>query len=75
MYWINENNPDMRGNCRSFFADSTSDVANLPTSTSLGVKQGDDNTSCQKVAKGSSCLVLGSSKYFVLNSDDTWVEL
>ena len=75
MYWINENNPDMRGNCRAFFADTTADVAKLPTSSALGVQQGDDKTSCQKVAKGSSCLVLGSSKYFVLNSDDTWVEL
>jgi hypothetical protein len=75
MYWIDANNPDMRGGCRSFNADTVADVANLPTSTSLGVKQGDDDTSCQKVAKGSSCLVLGSSQYFKLNSEDQWVEL
>lgn len=75
MYWINPNNPDMRGGCRSFYADTVSDIQNLPTSSKMGVQQGDDNISCQKVAKGSSCMVIGASKYYVLNSQDTWVEL
>lgn len=75
MYWINENNPDMRGNCKSFYADTVSDIANLPTSTRLGVQQGDDIVSCQKVGKGSSCMVINDSKYFLLNSNDVWKEL
>lgn len=75
MYWINPNNPDMRGNCRAFYADNVSDVSNLPTSSREGVKQGNDNISCQKVEKGSSCLVVGASKYYMLNSQDQWVEL
>ncbi len=75
MYWINHNNPDMRGDCRAFYADTPADIANLPTSSALGVQQGNDTISCQKVGKGSSCLVLGGSKYYILNSNDTWVEL
>lgn len=75
MYWINENNPDMRGNCKAFYADSVDDISKLPTSTRMGVQQGNDNVSCQKVAKGSSCLVLGGSKYYILNSQDVWTEL
>lgn len=75
MYWINENNPDIRGGCRAFYCDTTADVANLPTSTRMGVQQGDDVTSCQKVKKGSSCLVIGASKYYILNSQNSWVEL
>lgn len=75
MYWINENNPDMKGDCKAFYADNSSDVSNLPTSSTLGVQQGNDVISCQKVAKGSSCMVLGTSKYYILNSNDVWVEL
>ena len=75
MYWINENNPDMRGNCRAFYADTTADVNNLPTSSTLGVQQGDDIVSCQKIDKGSSCMVIGAAKYYVLNSEDVWIEM
>lgn len=75
MYWINENNPDMKGNCRAFYADTIADLTNLPTSSAMGVQQGNDIISCQKVEKGSSCMVLGSSKYYILNSQDVWTEL
>lgn len=75
MYWINGNNREMNSGCVSFYCDIESDVAQLPTSQRLGVQQGDDITSCQKVKKGSTCLVLGASKYFILNSNDVWVEL
>ncbi len=75
MYWINQNNPDMRGDCRAFYCDTEDDVKNLPTSTKLGVQQGNDVTSCQKVGKGSSCLVIGASKYYMLNSYDVWKEI
>lgn len=75
MYWINSNNNDMRDGCRAFTADTQADVKNLPTSSKEGVKQGDDITSCQKVQKGSTCMVLNPASYYVLNSSDTWVML
>lgn len=75
MYWINQNNPDMRDGCRAFYCDTEADVANLPTSTRMGVQQGDDVISCQKVQKGSSCLVIGSAKYYMLNSHDVWKDI
>lgn len=73
MYWINANNDDMRGGCRAFEADTTADIKNLPTSKKEGVKQGDDNISCQKVSKGSTCLVISPATYYKLNSQDEWV--
>ena len=72
MYWINPNNSDMAGGCRSFEADTTADVQNLPTSTREGVQQGDDIISCQKVQKGSTCLVISPATYYKLNSQDEW---
>jgi hypothetical protein len=75
MYWINPNNTDMRNGCRAFYCDTNADVFNLPTSKRKGVQQEDDVTSCQPVSKGSSCMVIGSAKYFVLNSQDIWVEM
>lgn len=75
MYWINPNDPDMKGNCRAFYCDTMDDIPNLPTSSALGVQQGNDIISCQKVEKGSNCMVIGSSKVLVLNSHDEWKEL
>lgn len=75
MYWINPNNNDMRNGCRAFQADTQADVKNLPTSSKEGVQQGDDVISCQKVQKGSTCMVLNPATYYILNSSDVWTIL
>ena len=75
MYWINPNNPDMRGGCKAFECDSQSDIQNLPTSSREGVQQGDDIISCQKVAKGSTCMCMNPSSYYKLNSHDEWKQM
>ena len=56
-----------------FYMDSDSDVVNLPTTTSNGVKQEDD-VSYLPCGKGSSALSIESGKVFMLNSNDGWIE-
>jgi hypothetical protein len=78
MYWIDENSSPKgtpRGEQKSFFADAVSDVANLPTSIALGVKQGNDEESCKCVLPGSSCLVIATSEVYILNSSNVWTKL
>lgn len=57
-----------------FYADTVDDIASLPTSTTEGVPQGDDNVLHKKVGKGSSCYVINPSSLYILNSNDEWVE-
>ena len=71
-YWINHNNSYLPAKQIAFECDDTDDIDKLPTSSKLGVQQGDDTTSCQKVNPGSSCLCIGSSELYKLRSDDTW---
>lgn len=54
--------------------DSDTDVADLPTSASLGVEQ-DDSVAHQKVAKGSTALSIESGNVFMLNSTDSWEQI
>ena len=78
MYWIDINatpKQTPRGEQRAFLADAVSDVSNLPTSSTLGVKQGDDNESYKCVLPGSSCLVIATSELYMLDSTDTWVKI
>lgn len=74
-YWIDQSALSISaGGSRviPFLCDTDEDVANLPTSSSEGVKQGNDETSCKKCAKGSDCLAIQSANYYVLNSNDEW---
>jgi len=75
MYFFNEHD-QLYGSKRqaSFFADADSDIENLPCSTAPGVKQGDDDVSCQPVAPGSKCFSIGSGSTYYLNSTDQWVK-
>ena len=76
MYWFNESSKQ-NGSSRQveFYCDTVADIANLPTSQRYGVKQDDDNVSNEPVDKGSTCLCIGSSSLYILNSSDNWVEI
>ena len=78
MYWIDENSSPKgtpRGEQKSFFADAVSDIANLPTSSALGVKQGDDEESYKCVLPGASCFVIATGDLYILNSSDVWTKI
>ena len=76
MYWI-DTAQEYTGTpaIRNFYCDSPSDVSSLPTSQQDGVPQGDDTISCQKVSPGSSCLCIGSSEVYMLDSSDNWISV
>ena len=59
----------------SFFCDTDADIQDLPTSTKEGKKYPRDSGVDNKVAAGSSCLVIDTSKVYMLNSNDEWKEL
>lgn len=76
-YWFDESSTaNATGSTRQidFYADTDEDIATLPTSSTEGVPQGDTVTH-KKVDKGSSCMVIGSSSYYVLNSNDEWTKM
>lgn len=76
-YWLDESSEtNNMGSSRQkdFYCDSSEDIVNLPTSTHEGVPQGDTVTH-KKVDKGSSCLCMGESSLYMLNSDDEWVRM
>lgn len=78
MYWIDINatpKQTPRGEQRAFFADVVSDVSNLPTSSTLGVKQGDDDESYKCVLPGATCLVIATGELYILNSSNVWTKL
>lgn len=74
-YWINQVGNSNRANWRSFYADTDGDIANLPTSSQEGVKQEVDPIAHKRCSIGSECMSLGSSKVYVLGSDNTWKEI
>ena len=78
MYWIDDHDPTIpsgTSNQRNFYCDNTEDINNLPGIDRVGVQQGDDTVSCQPVGAGSSCLCIGGSSLYILNSADVWVEV
>ena len=76
MYWIDETSKNFGSSHQvDFLCDTSEDISNLPTSTAPGVKQGDNDVSYLPVAIGSSCLVIGESSLYMLDSTDTWVEM
>lgn len=74
-YWIDES--DKVGSRRqlSFFIDSDDDVSSLPTSSSPGIQQENDNISYLCCGKGSVALSIESGKVFMLDSSDQWREV
>ena len=66
----------VEGNKAEFIAESSSDIATLPTSTTEGTggKSDGDNGI---VALGSTCIVLtgSSTDVYMLGPNDTWVQM
>ena len=76
MYWLDASQKYVGSPAQqAFYADDENDIKNLPTSTKEGVKQGSDNTSYKKTAKGSSCLVIATTEVYILNSKDVWTKI
>ena len=75
MYYIDHNNSYMPARQIAFFADTDADIKDLPTSTKEGKKYDSDTSVDDKVAAGSSCMVIGSSNVYMLNSNDEWKPL
>ena len=79
MYWIDKSTLGYEAMVKAgqtpFMADSTSDIANLPTMASEGVQQGNDTESNKKVKPGASCFVIATADVYVLNSEDVWAVL
>lgn len=75
MYWL-DSSQQYTGfpTQRDFYCDTPADIANLPTSTTPGVQQGEDTISCQIVSPGSSCMCLSPATLYFLNSEDEWVD-
>lgn len=74
-YWIDASTKPNGTRQYTYFMDTDSDVANLPTSASMGVKQGDDDVSCRPCGRGSVALAIASGKTYMLNSNDVWTEI
>lgn len=73
-YWIDYNNSYVPSRQMSYMCDTTSDIADLPTSSNEGAIMNDDVT--HKTCKeGSFCLCIGDSSGWMLNSQDQWVEV
>lgn len=58
-----------------YLADSVSDVANLPTSSSKGAQDGSDSVTVFECSVGSVCRVAEDSSEWVLNNQDEWVKV
>lgn len=74
-YWINKSGNNNHSSWRQFYCDSDTDIANLPTSESEGVKQEMDSTAHRKCCIGSECLSLSTTTVYVLNSANEWKKL
>lgn len=77
-YWIDSSDSGRHYTSEhivAFMCDDTSDIPTLPTSSSMGVQQGADTISCRPCDKGSSCMCLGSSELYILNSKDQWIAI
>ena len=66
MYWI-DNNSSQGTNQKTYFADGTSDIANLP----VVIPGVNDN----EVGFGSKCLVIATSDVYILGSNNVWAKL
>lgn len=58
-HWISPKDQVSNSKEKTFYADTVSDVANLPTEES-------------EVAIGSTCLVIATGDVYMLNSSRTW---
>ena len=58
-HWISPKDQTSNSKEKTFYADTASDVANLPTAES-------------EVAIGSACLVIATGDVYMLNSSRTW---
>ena len=74
-YWIHESGNGTRAKFKVFFMDADTDLANLPTSDTEGVKQDIDPYAHECCDIGSQCLSIESSKVFVLNSENEWTDI
>lgn len=70
-YWIDPTEKCV-GNQKSFYCDTTSDIATLPTASAEGTPQSDSSTVHKKVAKGSSVYCIGNARLYILDSTNTW---
>ena len=77
MYWIDVNTTSPATSQKNFFADSASDVANLPTMTTWGKgpESVTDPTLNKPVFKGSTCLIIDTGEVYLLDSDNNWTKL
>ena len=74
-YWINQSGNSTRPNWRQFYCDTDTDINNLPTSSRQGIKQEGDSSAHQSCSVGSECLVLDTTRVYILNSSDVWREI
>lgn len=73
-YWIDHKGSHGETRQISFFVDSDSDVANLPTELADGQEQ-EDSVTHRKVARGSRALAIDSGKKYILDSSNNWTEV
>ena len=77
-YWYDDLSARSVGTSRrvvDLICDTDADIQDLPTSVAEGVPQPDSSTVHLPVEQGSSCMVIGSSSLYMLNSQDQWVEM
>jgi hypothetical protein len=77
MYWLDVNTTSAGTSQKNFFADSASDIINLPTMTTWGKgPESDEYPDINKpVFKGSSCLIVETSDVYILDSENNWSKL
>lgn len=74
-YWIDATTEPNSARQYTYFMDTDDDKVNLPTSTSNGVKQGENDVSYLPCGRGSVAMAISSGKTYMLNSNDDWVEI
>ena len=73
-YWLDHNIEYVPGGQKSYYCDSSADIADLPTSSNEGTPMNDSVTHL-KCEPGSFCLCIGDSSGWILNSEDVWTEV
>ena len=73
-YWIDHNSSYVPSGQKCFYCDDVDDIAKLPHMNVEGTDQVGSvtNNTCQP---GSSCLCIGTSEVYILNSNDEWVSI
>ena len=79
MYWLDQTQSSTNSQ-KLFYADTESDIENLPTSKKFGVKQDytytDPTVEAERpVLIGSQCLVIETGDIFMLNSNNIWTKI